>query len=763
MLLAWLATVAPPSAGSAAPPEGPTFDGALQALRAGDHDAALRDLRSLRESGKIADAGEFHYLVGRAELAAGRPERAVLPLRQASRTYAALPDYALFHLAEASLALGAAASTIDSLERLLVDHPESVLAPRARLLLADALVVDGRTARAREIYRQAIDKGGTGVPAHELRMRIADVLAREGAKDDCIAICLDVWRDAPLSSAAARAASRLDEMAVPRPVEARYRRALSLGDAGEYARALKEIDLLDKTKLPPDWRKRRAMIHFKARDYPAARADLERYAADLKPGPERAETTYWIARTFARANDYAAANRVYERLRKHYPESGWARDALYKQGLMALEEKNLAAAARNFELYATLYPTGSDVDEAIWYAGWSQHRMRKYLTAEATFRKLVERYPRSQLVPRALYWTGRGQILAGRREAGVATLSALARDQKLTYYGMLAAGGLAEAGETSLQGVKGEPAPAAAAAATSGPSSDEAPGPASAPAAPPAASDQVRPTGSAAFRFHESRARELVRLGFLAEAPLELSAARDAAITREQKLDLAHLSIAAEYFHGALNIVRTTLPAELESSAGDGEIYRLAYPRAYERWVTSVSAQYRYSPSVLWAIMREESTFRPEVVSPVGAIGLLQIMPYTGEEIAAGLGVKGFTPDRLYEPETNIGFSAWYVRKLIAKYGGNEALAIAGYNAGPEAVDRWLKQRGDLSLDEFIEEIPYTETRRYVKRVLMSYGIYEALYGKGVPRIRAARQVERASLVGSSRDPAAEDGAMAAP
>src|SRR5206468_3936190 len=107
------------------------------------------------------------------------------------------------------------------------------------------------------------------------------------------------------------------------------------------------------------------------------------------------------------------------------------------------------------------------------------------------------------------------------------------------------------------------------------------------------------------------------------------------------------------------------------------------------------------------------------------------------------------------DPEINIGFSAWYVRKLISRYGGNEALAIAGYNAGPEAVDRWLLQRGDLDLDEFVEEIPFTETRRYVKRVLMSYGIYETLYGAGAPRVRAAHTVVKAPLVQPEGQPAA--------
>jgi hypothetical protein len=111
-------------------------------------------------------------------------------------------------------------------------------------------------------------------------------------------------------------------------------------------------------------------------------------------------------------------------------------------------------------------------------------------------------------------------------------------------------------------------------------------------------------------------------------------------------------------------------------------------------------------------------------------------MPYTGQEIANSLGVKGFTADRLYDPEINIGFSAWYVRKLIERYGGNEALAIASYNAGPDAVDRWLTQRGDLDLDEFVEEDAFyscATTRTFDFVMGASQGTIGLQAGSGVP------------------------------
>lgn len=748
------------------PIQSPSLTAALRALHTGNPEGAARDLLRVRASGGMTDSAEGHYLVGRAYLAAGKPQYAVLPLRQASRTYTALPDYALFHLGEAYLLLGRGSAAVASYERLLVDHPDSVLVPRARLRLADALAADLQYDRARDLYAQVIDKRGSGTAQPDLLVRIAECHEKAGRGADAGSVYFKVWRDWPSTTAAKVSATRLDELAkagtkVPSRTtsEARYAHALAMSSGGNPGDALKEIDALvaSRAKLPGDWRLRRALILFKKRDYKAARADLEGIAASYPAGPLKAEAMYWSARSHARLNDYASAHVVYNKLRKQYPTSSWAREALYKQGLMDLEEKNLARAIQHFELYGKTHPGARDADEALWYAGWSQFRMRKYQASEATLRRLMETYPRSQLGPRAQYWIGRGQLLSNRKETAVATLSALAREQSLTYYGMLAQGALAEAGidfaslalpvETMPVVEPDEPA------AIVEPPASESPDPATPPAVPPEPTDEVVIEQSASpvrYAYHVSRARALMRLGFQTDAALELTAARAAWVTREHKLELARLALEAEHFHGAQYIARSAFGDELGKGSPTDEIYRLAYPKAFNRFVTSYASQYKYSPSVLWAIMREESTFRPEVVSPVGAIGLLQIMPYTGQEIADGLGVKGFTADRLFDPEINIGFSAWYVRKLLEKYGGNEALAIASYNAGPEAVDRWLKQRGDLALDEFVEEIPYTETRRYVKRVLMSYGIYEAVYGKGAPRIRAGRQVERASLVGSA-------------
>ena len=125
--------------------------------------------------------------------------------------------------------------------------------------------------------------------------------------------------------------------------------------------------------------------------------------------------------------------------------------------------------------------------------------------------------------------------------------------------------------------------------------------------------------------------------------------------------------------------------------------------------------------------MREESSYRPEVVSVSGARGLLQLMPDTAARVARDVSLDPFEPDDLFTPAVNIELGSAYLAQLLARFNGNAAAAIGSYNAGPEAVARWRPGDGTPE-DVWVEEIPYDQTRAYVKRVLRSLHVYRVLY-----------------------------------
>jgi soluble lytic murein transglycosylase-like protein len=156
------------------------------------------------------------------------------------------------------------------------------------------------------------------------------------------------------------------------------------------------------------------------------------------------------------------------------------------------------------------------------------------------------------------------------------------------------------------------------------------------------------------------------------------------------------------------------------------QIYSLLYPGAFDDYITRSAQAMRLEPELVRAVIRQESIFNPSIVSPAGAIGLMQIMPFTGEEIARDLH-EPFVLDSLYSPAKNIAYGSFYLRKLLDQFNGDVVLAIAGYNGGPHNARKWRAQNDDDGFDMFVEDIGFSETRTYVKKVMGNYWTYKTL------------------------------------
>ena len=134
--------------------------------------------------------------------------------------------------------------------------------------------------------------------------------------------------------------------------------------------------------------------------------------------------------------------------------------------------------------------------------------------------------------------------------------------------------------------------------------------------------------------------------------------------------------------------------------------------------------------------MRAESHYRADAQSGVGALGLMQMMPFTGRQVANLLSMNTFETKSLLDPGVNIRLGSRYLQRLLEKFSGSVPLVAAGYNAGPHRVHAWVRNFGSLNMDEFIEHIPFLETRNYVKKVVRNYQIYSLLYSGGGHSLR---------------------------
>ena len=225
------------------------------------------------------------------------------------------------------------------------------------------------------------------------------------------------------------------------------------------------------------------------------------------------------------------------------------------------------------------------------------------------------------------------------------------------------------------------------------------------------------------------RGIELKTLGFVQDAARELGLTEQ--YSRDQDVLLAFSTLLSEVgaYHPALRVAKVHFREKLERSglSTAPALWTVAYPTGL---VPTIAAQgvVAVDPYLAAAIIREESQYDEKALSVVGAVGLMQLMPVTANAVAQRHGFPPVGREELFDREINIRLGVRYLGQLLDQYNGNLAYAVAAYNAGPMAVNNWIAVHQGRDQDEFVELIPYQETRLYVKRVLRSYGEYRRLH-----------------------------------
>lgn len=157
---------------------------------------------------------------------------------------------------------------------------------------------------------------------------------------------------------------------------------------------------------------------------------------------------------------------------------------------------------------------------------------------------------------------------------------------------------------------------------------------------------------------------------------------------------------------------------------------RWMYPLKYEEEIRNSAKQYGVSPYLVMGVIRVETKFSPEAVSHKTAQGLMQLTPQTVDEVIGSGNFSNSTRDQIAIPAMNIQMGTWYLSHLLERFQGNEPVAVAAYNAGPNRVDGWLKNKVWDGTLQNADDIPYPETRKYVQKVMAYYSKYKSIYGE---------------------------------
>ena len=648
------------------------------------------------------------------------PAVALQFFRSAQNDVPLLDDYVRLWSGEALLKLGEGKQAAEMFETISQTAPHSLLVVKAAYRAGEAWYQTMSCREATAWITKAVGLSQKEVETPLALLRQGSCQLRENNIQEGRKTLRQLWSRFPFSPEAKEAEALLasslgGEPWVAQPSERLARARVYLGQAF-HTEAIEELRKF-LVVGPSSPQHAEAMLKLgiaqvRLKQYDQAR---ETFRALEKEGTtESSEASVWLARVYLRQGQ---GDKLLDLARPA------ARPSLSPEqkgqitlfaGLWLEDQGRLDDAIARYREVAKGGEPASQRAEGQWRVGWGYYRMGHYREAFDQLRALVEQHD-GEVEPQALYWMARAAELSQPPQAHDIYVQ-LCQRFIYTYYCQLAR----ERTQIALPDSVAPELGLASAPANDGAAVHGVNG-----AAAGAVTTRAEIEQQAAYQ----RARELKILGLDSDAAREMAGLIDR-YSREPDLLVVLSTMLSEAgaYHQALRLVRAKFRDQLERTGGlvSPALWPVAYPMGLLPTIKGQEAK-GVDPYLVAAIIREESQYDWRAVSRVGAIGLMQVMPGTANNVAQRLGLPAVGRADLFDQETNIRIGVHYVEQLLEQFSGNVAYTIASYNAGPIVVGNWITLHRGRSQDEFVELIPYQETRQYVKRVLRSYREYARL------------------------------------
>ena len=651
------------------------------------------------------DAAAAAYLaLGHAYLTDRRFAEASASLRMAGKVSDVLDDYADFLAARSEHEAGNEAAAEALLHGFAQKYPESVFDVEAPELEATVLLAMHDLSGAQRVLAAGANTRAVERPGYQLAK--AQVALALGQAAEANQGFKDVLLKFPLSPEAEVARARLTESGAEETLTATELRGLgdAYYNAGRYALAGEQYRALTRQHGLPDTARAGFAVAAAACDLKLKKLTVA--AAEALPDtPDEngARRSYLLMELARNHDDSQAQQRIVEQMETRFPQSEWLAEALYSSGNMYLLSRDYPKAIEYYGYLALHFPKWKFAAAAHWRAGWLNYRQGLYPDAEHIFDEQIRLYPAANETVAALYWRARlYETQDHKPAAAAASYTAILRAYQHFFYAQMARQRLSALG--TLQPV-------------ADPEVDNL----RPPALPPL--DDSFPEDSE----HLAKARLLANAGLNEYIPREIAADPDSGSWSA----LAEAQIYASFgdTYRAMRALKRALPYAATASINSIPLvyWRILFPEPYWDTIKTESEKNGLDPYLVASLIRQESEFNPAAVSYANAWGLMQLEPAVGRAMAREEGLAHFETYQLLDPETNIRLGTRYLRHMLDKFGGVQEYALAAYNAGDGRVVDWEAAGPYHGMDEFIESIPFTQTREYVEAILRNIETYRAI------------------------------------
>ncbi|MBI2566655.1 MAG: transglycosylase SLT domain-containing protein [Candidatus Schekmanbacteria bacterium] len=724
-------SLAPAASGAAPAPQAPdrtAFWAALQKVRVGRASEALAELAAVSTNAGTTSDTKLHASMALGDLLVRlrRPAEAIAPLESAAATASPLQPYARLLLARALMRASVTPERVAVLvDELARGDPESLVTEEAQALLFAAHARKSDTAAAVDAGRAYLDRYPAGQWAHEARWEVAmarEKLGDHGAAHEALE---RIWFQTPDSPWAPEARARLLELRTRHGLGARVLTAAehvafveALRASARHRQVLEEIETL-RAHHPELPQLDRLLLLAASSAYDLGRNEAAINAADslrtafprspfapaaalvaIKAARRDNDTDGVRGRCHVLASEHAGRREAGEAL---YQLATYLTNAGFENGSAAQGKKLIAESAAVYE--RILASTGSDaiVPDALWKYAWLEIRSGERAAGSRHLDELLARFPGSAYRGPALFWSGKLAQERGEKPLAIRTWQTLVGELPWGYYGHRAQELLALNGAT----------PARIGTELVFPVPDPV--------------DQPR------GRLHYDLAVLLRGAGLFALAADELARDADSGTAPETRFALADLHAGAGEAARAARILQEAFEPFVYGGGKDvpAAFWRILYPLPDWELVQTESRTNGLDPWLVAALIRNESAFDPRARSPVGAVGLMQLMPEVASELAHKLGLAAPTESELYEPPLSIRLGTMHFADLLKRFANDPTSAICAYNAGAKPVARWKDGIRARDADEWMELVPFAATRLYVKRIWGDVREYRRIYATG--------------------------------
>ncbi len=651
------------------------------------------------------DAGVLANLaLGYAHILDHEPMKAIAPLKLAQARAGDLADYTTYLLGSSYQATAQTDLAIATLRDFAARYPESIFARDAAVAYANALVTSGDPAQAAallEKYRRPYRA--------DLEYTYGRALLRSGDTERGRDVLRHIYFSTPLAPEADDAGKLLNTSGGLGATYALQKtRADQFAQARRYREAVQEYRELSQLAAPDD----RAgvqvalagSLHHSGDDR-QARQILE--PMSLPPGDLNGERLFYLAEMARAGGDNDRFLTLLAQLRQAAPTSPWLEQALLTAGNMFLLQNDYDRAIDFYREIVERFPRGHLAPYAHWKVAWLNLRQGRSEQARKGFEEQIAMYPASQQVPAAVYW--RARLAEEEQDPPKARTYYQKLSQRFrNYY-------YAELARQRLQELKhATPSP--------DPVLEKIP--------PIQLTSAYRQADPPADNLRAQKAQLLQNGGLTEFAIRELRMAADEDGASWATAEIARLYRDNGQYYRALQVLKRAVPAyfAMDVDSLPRPYWEDLFPRPWWDDLKKYSSNNGLDPFLVASLIRQESEFNPDAISHANAFGLMQVLPSTGRKLARSMKVR-YSNQQLLAPDFNLRLGTRYFRELVDHFNGHVEYALAAYNAGTDRVETWLASGKYRDATEFVESIPFTETREYVQSVLRNATVYKRLYG----------------------------------